>query len=438
MSTKLGDAQAPQGTAPDDYLVLVSADTHVGPRLVEDLRPFCDRKYLEEFDAFAAQAPGMPVVGRELKAAFDWNAQTEGHYDPEARLRDMDADGVAAEIVFHGSQNFIPLPFDTGTLFGNIESMSGVDFELLAQGRHIYNRWLAGLCSVQPDRHVGLAQLPIWDIEASIAEVKWAAGAGLKGINFPAADGPGMAPLDDPEFEEFYAVCADLNMPLTTHVSQAPPGHRYHKSPYGGPLGLLDAGWWCRRSMMILTFIGAFERYPNLKLVLTEHPGSWYLSTLEEMDSMYYYIQSRPLRKSLPKQPSEYVRSNIWVGASFQSRQEAVEAVEGGFPDRMMWGSDYPHAEGTWSFPQDSDQVPMTHLSLASTYHDLPAADVRKMVGENAVVCYSSLDMSKLRAITAKINAPRLSQVAGPPADPETPHKTRNLSMAFRERGAWA
>ena len=424
--------------ASDEPLVLVSADSHVGPRLKEDLRQFCDKSHLEAFDAFAAQAPGMPLVGRELKAAFDWNAQTEGHYDPDVRLKDMDADGVSAEIVFHGSQNFIPLPFDTGSLFGNIESMDGADLELLAAGRHIYNRWLAELCSVQPERHVGLAQLPIWDLDASITEVKWAAGAGLKGINFPAADAPGMAPLDDPKFEEFYAVCADLDMVLTTHVSQAPPAHRYHRSPYGGPLGILDAGWWCRRSMMILTFIGAFERYPNLKLVLTEHPGSWFLPTLEEMDSMYHYVQSGPLRKSLPKEPSEYVRSNVWVGASFQSRQEAVDAVEGGFSDRLMWGSDYPHAEGTWSFPDKDEEIPMTHLALASTYHDLPTADTRKMAGENAIACYHGLDLDTLRDVASKINAPRPSQVATMPPEPETPHHTRRVSMAFRDRGAWA
>src|SRR4029450_12603900 len=62
-----------------ESLIIVSSDTHVGPRLAEDLRPYCPAKYLDEFDAYTAanvepigsfgRAPGtgVPVPGRRAE-----------------------------------------------------------------------------------------------------------------------------------------------------------------------------------------------------------------------------------------------------------------------------------------------------------------------------------------------------------------------------------
>ncbi|MFF4796177.1 amidohydrolase family protein [Streptomyces sp. NPDC001276] len=437
--------------AADQRLLIISADAHVGPRLVEDLRRYCEKRYLEEFDAFAAKIGPIPTepddivaamrkrgIGRELTAAMAWNQRSEGHYNPVARLHDMDSDGIAAEVLFHGSQNFVPLPFDANSLFGNIQSANTGEFELLAAGRRIYNRWLADFCASAPGRFIGLAQLPIWDLEASIREVEWAASAGLGGINFPAADAPGMPPLDDELFETFYATCAEYELPLTTHISAAPPTHRYWKSPYGGAIGLMDSGWWCRRSLTILTLMGAFERHPGLRLVLTEHPGAWLVDAMEELDSIYDYMQSGPLRANLPRRPSEYIREHVWIGASFQSRPEAEAAVGEGYSERLMWGSDYPHAEGTWCYQEDGDDVHMTHVAIANTYHDLPLREVRGMLGDNALQCYTRLDRVHLAAVAERIGAPRPSEVLRAGLEPKTEFHNRKTSMAFRTKGHWA
>ncbi|MBN9112192.1 MAG: amidohydrolase [Pseudonocardia sp.] len=445
------EADATADQTVDERLLIVSADAHVGPRLVEDLRPYCERRLFDEFDAFAAKIGPIPTdpdeivaamrkrgVGRELTAAMAWNQRSEGHYDPAARVRDMDADGVAAEVLFHGSQNFVPLPFDADNLFGNIQRASSTDYELLAAGRRIYNRWLADFCNSAPGRFVGLAQLPIWDVEASIEEAAWAASAGLGGINFPAADAPGMPPLDDEAFERFYALCSDQDLPLTTHISAAPPTHRYWRSPYGGAIGLVDAGWWCRRSLTILTLMGAFERHRNLKVVLTEHPGAWLVDAVEELDSIYDYMQSGPLRASLPRRPGEYIGEHVWIGASFQSRPEAEDAVARGYSGRLMWGSDYPHAEGTWCYQEGEGGVRMTHVAIANTYHDLPLTEVRGMLGGNAVDCYSRLDAGGLRDVAERIGAPRPREVLVAGLEPEQEFPNRRTSMAFRTHGHWA
>lgn len=442
------EVHAPEDT--DERLVIVSADAHVGPRLVEDLRPYCEHRYLEQFDEFARAVGPIPTdpddvitamrkrgIGRELTAAMAWNQRTAGHYDIAARLSDMNSDGIAAEVLFHGSQNFVPLPFDANNMFGNIQSAGTADTELLAAGRRIYNRWLADFCNSAPGRFIGLAQLPVWDVQASTREVEWAAAAGLGGINFPAADAPGMPPLDHELFERFYATCAELDMPLTTHISAAPPTHRYWTSPYGGAIGLMDAGWWCRRSLTILTLMGAFERYPNLRLVLTEHPGAWLVEAMEELDSIFDYMQSGPLRAYLSRRPSEYIGEHVWIGASFQSRPEAEAAVADGYSHRLMWGSDYPHAEGTWCYQEDDD-VHMTHAAIANSYHGLPLPEVRGMLGGNALDCYTRLDAGRLADVAEQIVAPRPNEVLRPDLEPRQEFHNRNTSMAFRTKGHWA
>src|SRR3954463_10894252 len=164
-------------------LVLVSADCHIGPRLVEDLRPHCPRELLSAFDAYLADTGRSKGRYVEHDASQDdelspWRNQwAAGHHDPQARRADMDAEGIAAEVIFHGSQNDQPIPFQT--------SMLGApdNPELAAAGIRIYNRWLVDFCATAPNRHVGLAHIPLWDIEACVAELEWARAAGLHAVN---------------------------------------------------------------------------------------------------------------------------------------------------------------------------------------------------------------------------------------------------------------
>jgi len=129
MTATTTEAGAPSGQA-SAPLVIVSSDTHIGPRLVEDLRPYCPPQLLDSFDGYtnelkerkeaaAAARKRVAFGGNEMGA--DWgvrtsNLQTHGHYDMRARLADLDGDGVAAEVMFHDSQNGEPIPFQTDTL----------------------------------------------------------------------------------------------------------------------------------------------------------------------------------------------------------------------------------------------------------------------------------------------------------------------------------
>jgi predicted TIM-barrel fold metal-dependent hydrolase len=422
-------------------LAIVSADSHIGPRLVEDLRTYCPRRYLERFDAFAAMHTARretavedalrtqrPAVAHQVEA----NARTAGHHDMEARLLDMDRDGIVAAAIFHGSQNGEPIPWESNVALVTGDDLSAEQLELMAVGRHMYNQWLADACTVQPERHVGCAQLPTWDIEATLKEIKWAREAGLRTVNWPAPR-PGTLEYDEPDWEPVWSACEALEIPLTTHAGAVVPG-MFRTDPqllrHRWALIHLEAGGWpSRRGMFRMVFSGVFQRHPNLKLVLTEVAGGWWPYTMREMDSTYR-DNYHALHEILPKAPSDYCRSNVFIGASFIAPFEVEEAIRENYSHNVLWGQDYPHPEGVWSYREDD--VSVTRLHLRNSFCHAGPGEARRMLSENAISVYG-LDSEALQKVAERISSMSLAEL-GVPIDTEPD----SYSKGFRKIGPWA
>jgi len=404
-----------------DPVVIVSNDTHVGPRLVEDLRPYCPSSHLDEFDQFAADTAEQKRAAEDLLAGSGYldhpNFRTAGHHDPAARLADYDHDGIAAGVLFHGSMNMEPVPFVPMTL-GKATKVT--DRQLTAVGYRIYNRWMADFVSTAPHRHIGLAYLPMWDIDAAIAEVEWAHEAGLTGVNFPAMRDGDLPEYNRRRWEPFWQACEERQMPLITHVGSATNAN-YSGLESVALLQIESGNFASKRAIWWMIFAGVFERHPGLKLVITETPGSWFTTTADELDGVYSWYEAKreePLNKALfeqvPRRPSEYMAQNVFFGASFASPLEVEQAVLHGIDTQLLWGSDYPHLEGTFVYQDDDPALPsVTRLSLRNTFCNVPEAETRRMVGGNAVDIYN-LDGDALQAIARDIGAPTIDELAMP------------------------
>ena len=85
--------------------------------------------------------------------------------DPHLRVKEMDRDGVDAEVIY-------------GILAAAAKLK---DIEASNAMLRIYNTWMADFCRHYPDRHIGLANLPYGDIDAAVAEVHRVAKLGLQG-----------------------------------------------------------------------------------------------------------------------------------------------------------------------------------------------------------------------------------------------------------------
>jgi len=406
----------PAGSEP---VVVVSNDTHIGPRLVEELRAYCPAAYLDEFDRFAAstaEEKQAAITMLEGSGYLDHpNFRTAGHHDSAARLADYDHDGVAAGVLFHGSMNLEPIPFVAGGL-GKVKPQG--DMALVGVGQSIYNRWLADFVAQAPHRHVGLAHLPMWDVDAAVDEARWARGAGLRGVNFPAMRDGELKPYNRRSWEPLWSACEELAMPLVTHVGGGTT------ASYSGlesvALLQLESAMFSRRAVWWMIFAGVFERLPGLKLVITETPGNWYPPTATELDTLHAFYDSKrdePLNQALlaqvPRPPSEYMARNVYFGASFASPYEVDQAMLHGLGSQLLWGSDYPHLEGTFVSPEGRNIPSVTRLALRNTFCNVPASETVRMVGGNAIDVYG-LDADALRGIARDIDAPTLDDLATP------------------------
>ncbi|MHB8665036.1 MAG: amidohydrolase family protein [Acidimicrobiales bacterium] len=263
-----------------------------------------------------------------------------------------------------------------------------------------------------------MAYLPMWDIDAALDELDWAHHNGLKGINFPALRaGNDILEYNNPAWDRFWAVCQERKLPLITHVGAA--GNVNYSGPEAYAIKMVETGsFFSHRAVWWLIYGGVFERFPELKLMITETPGNWFPGLAKELDAGWSMFSTHAemnakFYEKVPNKPSTYIRRNVFLGASFASAYEVSQAVEHGFKSQVMWGSDYPHVEGTFLHPNGSPMPSVTRLSLRNTFCDVEPADIRQMVGGNAIEVYD-LDRDALQRIAAEIDAPTIAELKTP------------------------
>ncbi len=115
---------------------------------------------------------------------------------------------------------------------------------------------------------------------------------------------------------------------------------------------------------------GVCERHPRLRLVLGESGIGWIPYILERLDDTYEERLADDLR--LPLAPSAYFKRQMY--ATFQKDFHGVRAMAAIAPDNVMWGSDYPHRDGTWPFSQKA---------IEEQFRGVDPAIQRKMLWEN-------------------------------------------------------
>ena len=378
---------------------IISADCHAGlPN--EQYRPYLDPEYVEAFDQFLTQRKAMEAelikAGlRNEEFAEEWERENHeglmGGWDASARDRELDAAGVAGEVVFPDSDAVsggASAPFGAG-----LGSSGQVPPELLMAGARAHNRWLAELCATSPARRAGLAIVPIYEVEAAVAEIHRAKESGLwGGILIPSMWQP-YPPYSDERYDPVWAACQDLEMPVHVHSGAAP------REDFGEHVGLYvaEVRFWSTRPLWFLMWSGVFERYPRLKFAITECGAFWANDLLWTMDIVFDREHAaKKLGKSLTARmkmrPSEYFDRNCFIGASNTRRRELARRYEIGVGN-LMWGNDFPHPEGTW---------PHTKEWLKSQFSDIPIDETQQILGGNAAGCYG-FDLADLQPLVDRI-----------------------------------
>ena len=395
-------------TTNGDRYTIVSADCHAGGD-IDDYRPYLPSRLHSDFDAWKQDYVNPFADLQDSKRVRNW--------DTAVRQRDLEADGQVAEVVF---PNTVP-PFFPTSLLVSRPPATVAEFKRRWAGLQAHNRWLVDWCGELPGRRAGLAQVFPNDIGAAVGEVEWAAENGLSGVLLSAIppDSP-VPPLWSDYYDPLWAACQDTGLSVNQHGGAGIPD--LQDSPNRAFLMLMEVPFFANRSLWHLIVSGVFERFGGLRFVMTEQRVGWVPATLSKMDAYWRLFTADGTvgemtadASQLPNPPSSYFLSNCYMGASFPGRDEA-EAIRQIGVDRFMWGSDYPHSEGT--FP---DSV----ASLRHVFCDWSQEDLRKLLGGTAAEVYN-LDIDALAAVGV---GPTVSEVAEPLSElPDNP------SMAFRFR----
>ncbi|HKE75301.1 MAG TPA: amidohydrolase family protein, partial [Acidimicrobiales bacterium] len=244
------------------------------------------------------------------------------------------------------------------------------------------------------------------DVAATVDQLHEAADSGLRGVTCPTP-AAGMPPLIDPVYEPIWEAAEQRGLPLHAHIGWG--GLAVDDLPFtsimsaaGRGVVMAEMRWLSRRCLWLLTYAGVFERHPDLKLVFVEQQADWVPNQLALLDENYDdYQRGHVLRAELPHRPSDYWRRQCFVGASSIARAEVEMRAAIGV-ETMLFGTDYPHFEATW---------PNTTLWLKRAFAGVPEAEVRLVLGDNAIRCYG-LDRAQLQAAADRVG-PLVSDVTG-------------------------
>jgi predicted TIM-barrel fold metal-dependent hydrolase len=235
---------------------IISVDGHVRAARAT-YRDYVERRHLDVFDEWvrSQEELGVPDQGGVqpgLDAASQW--------DSEFRMKDMESQGVVAEVLFPNG-----VPFE-GSPAQDASAFSGPELDRAA--RMAYNRWLADFCALAPGRRAGQALISFDDVEQAVRDIHWARDQGLGGVMMPALR-PGGTFFFDPALDPVWAAGVDVDLPVSQHGGSGVPAY--------GPQGFaaimtlaLEHSFYSGRSLWQLILGGVFERFSDLRIAFVE------------------------------------------------------------------------------------------------------------------------------------------------------------------------
>jgi predicted TIM-barrel fold metal-dependent hydrolase len=404
-----------------DRFIVISSDCHAGLP-PSKYREYLDPQYREMFD----MALPLEVAAREkVEKNFlikeineEWRKGNEaaltGAWDHAERIKMLDKDGIAGEIIFpDGITERNAPPFGVG-LSPPVRGQFVPPSELIWAGSRAHNRWLVELCQMDPTRHHGVGVIPLlWDVEESVKEVEWLVKRGIRSVMIPTVTGQ-FDGYNNTKYDPFWAACQANDVIINFHSGAAPMedffGHTWTdidpRTVGGMGVFVCETFFWTYRPLVFMIWGGVFERFPKLRAVVTEVGTGWMLPPLLRLlDHNYFDVQFSAklgdFKSHLSMSPTEYFRRNVGIGASCIGRPDVELRHQLGL-NQIMWGSDYPHPEGTW---------PVTQKHIFDAFVGIPEQEIALMLGENAIKFYG-FDREKLVPIAERIGPKKSDFIA--------------------------
>ncbi|MGH7964884.1 MAG: amidohydrolase family protein [Candidatus Binatia bacterium] len=309
---------------------------------------------------------GVFAAGKTFDKAFmeaGMESALPGGWDPAARLKDMEADGVDAAVLYT----------TCGFVLFWLE-----DAAFQEACFRVYNDWLAEFCSYNPKRLAGLGMISLFDVERGRKELERCKQLGLKGAMIWAAPPEGQ-PYSSSVYDSFWATAQELEMPLSLHLVTGRSKESRHDEAdiVEFYVRMIIRPNEVQRSFLTLIFSGVLERFPRLKIISAEADIAWVPYLLQRADK-YFRRFKQGYGVTLSLKPTEYFQRQMY--ATFIDDPLGLKIYsQVGTADNFMWSTDYPHQASTF---------PHTQEVLARQFQGVPEEDKHKIVRENAAKLY--------------------------------------------------
>ncbi|MEV4235345.1 MULTISPECIES: amidohydrolase family protein [unclassified Nocardia] len=345
-----------------------------GPRIVEQ-----DREgYAAPAEVWTYEGRVYPYIGLNAVAGKNpeefgteptrYDEMIPGCYDPKARLRDMDLDGVWGALCFPSFPRF------AGTVFLESQDKELALLSVRAWNDFVLDEW----CAAGPaDRLIPLSILPLWDVQACVAEIHRVAAKGSKAISFPENPAPlGLPSFYSDHWDPMFSALEETDMPLCLHFgTSGKPPKTSEEAPFAVTISLFGCN-----SMFAtadLLFSPVFHRHPKLKVGLSEGGIGWMPYMLERMDGTwerhrFYQNINQDIR------PSDLFKKHFH--GCFIDDRFGIEVRHHIGVERITWECDYPHSDSYW---------PKSRAYAAEVLADVPDDEVHQMVELNTRRLYN-------------------------------------------------
>lgn len=378
--------------------VLVSADGHfVEPtdlfltRLPKHLRDLA--VWEEDFEVEPLGDDGLRYFRKLHTPGFEgWTYARYRHHDgtpqagdPDRIAEDLAADGIRASLLHPNHALFGLYTHD--------------HHELSMAHARVYTDYVTEVFAPHRDRIVTTAPIPMTDIADAVAEIERVAALGARAVILPAVS---PVPYWSRALDPVWAAAQSHGMLVAFHVATGGVKVEQEVSPtlqgmIAGvrtqnhavlddellverlTLATLMAPMAAQRILVSLVGGGVLERFPDLHFLMVEFNAHWLVSAVAAMDKAWTlgtgqlrdwwvgtWDGTRPAtdqpgmaqlfrlneRWPYPLMPSEYVARQVHV--SFQDDPMAVACRHATGVSTLVWGADYPHAEGTFMHSREA------------------------------------------------------------------------------------
>ncbi|HEY3016261.1 MAG TPA: amidohydrolase family protein [Nocardioides sp.] len=274
---------------------------------------------------------------------FEAVNRAPGARDVALRLKDLDNEGVWCELTFPSL---------------GMWSSSFRTPEVLREALRVSNDWAYETLEKASPRFVTAGQVSTLDVGDAVAELERIAEMGYRAVFLPVAPHPQQKDYNQDVWEPFWTAAERANMVLAFHIGTDPVdlskgnhGEVKYRGPGGAVLNYTETSFGGQRAVMKMVASGALDRHPDLKVLVSEGGATWVPFIADRMEEGYRQ-HAMAVRPKLKRSPREIIYSQVY--ASFQHDGSAVAAATHMGYDKVMWGSDYPHMEGTFGHTQET------------------------------------------------------------------------------------